>query len=82
MTHEEIVSQVNALLAEEFEVEESTFEPDAVLKDTLELDSLSLVDLVALIQQTYKIKIPVSELKTIQTFSDLYTYIETHLPQA
>ncbi len=82
MTHEDIVKQVNALLAEEFEVEESTFTPEANVKDTLSLDSLSLVDLVALIQQTYKIKIPVAELRTIQTFNDLYSYIESHLPEA
>lgn len=79
MTHEEIVKQVNALLAEEFEVDETTFSPDANVKETLSLDSLSLVDLVALIQQTYKVKIPVTELGNIKTFDNLYDYIETHL---
>jgi len=28
---------------------------------------------------TYKITIPVNELKQIQTFNDLYDYIEQHL---
>ena len=36
----------------------------------------------AVIQQTYKIKIPVSELKTIQTFDNLYDYILSHAAQA
>lgn len=81
MTHQEIVSQVNSMLAEEFEVDAATFEPDANVKETLELDSLSLVDLVALVQQTYKVKIPVTELRNIQTFNNLYDYIESHLPQ-
>lgn len=80
MTRQEIIEQVNALLAEEFEVEASAITPEASVKDTLELDSLSLVDLVALIQQTYGIKIPVAELRSIKTFKDLYDYIETHLP--
>lgn len=80
MTREEIVAQVNSLLAKEFEVEVKSFEPDANVKDTLNLDSLSLVDLVALVQQTYKVKIPVMELRTIQTFNNLYDYIESHLP--
>ncbi len=80
MTREDIVAQVNSLLAEEFEVEVTSFEPDANVKDTLNLDSLSLVDLVALVQQTYKVKIPVTELRTIQTFNNLYDYIESHLP--
>jgi acyl carrier protein len=82
MTREEIVAQVNDLLVEEFEVNESSLAPDANIKETLSLDSLSLVDLVALVQQTYKVKIPVTELKDIQTFNNLYDYILNHLPQA
>ena len=80
MTRENIVAQVNSLLAEEFEVETTSFDPEASVKETLNLDSLSLVDLVALVQQTYKVKIPVTELRNIQTFNNLYNYIESHLP--
>lgn len=58
MTKEEIKNHVNSLLAEEFEIEESEFTPDALLKDTLRLDSINLVDLIALVQQEYKITIP------------------------
>ena len=79
MTREDIIAKVNSVLAEEFEVEESTITPEAIVKDTLALDSLSLVDLVALIQYTYKIKIPAEDLPKIQTFNDLYDYIESHL---
>lgn len=78
MTREEIIEKVNSLLAEEFEVEESEFAPDANLKETLNLDSINLVDLIALVQFTYKITIPVEDLKKIQTFADLYDYIEQH----
>jgi acyl carrier protein len=79
MTREEIITQVNGLLAEEFEIDESEFAPDANLKETLGLDSINLVDLIALVQFTYKITIPVEDLKTIQTFDNLYDYIEQHL---
>ena len=78
MTREEIIAQVNSLLAEEFEVEETEFAPDANLKETLNLDSINLVDLIDLVQFTYKITIPVEDLKKIQTFTDLYDYIEQH----
>ena len=77
-TREEIIAQVNSLLAEEFEIEESEFAPDANLKETLNLDSINLVDLIALVQFTHKITIPVEDLKKIQTFTDLYDYIEQH----
>ena len=78
MTREEIIEKVNSLLAEEFEVEESEFAPDANLKETLSLDSINLVDLIALVQFNYKITIPVEDLKKIQTFNNLYDYIEEH----
>ena len=80
MTREEIVEKVNDLLSEEFEVDATLFTPEANVKETLSLDSLSLVDFVAIIQQTYKIKIPVTELREIKTFNNLYDYIESHLP--
>ena len=81
MTRNDIVEKVNALLAEEFEVKAEALLPDANVKETLNLDSLSLVDLVALMQQVYKVKIPVTELRNIQTFNNLYDYIESHLPK-
>ena len=79
MTREEIIKQVNSMLAEEFEIDESEFAPEASLKETLQLDSINLVDLIALVQMTYKITIPVSDLHQIQTFNNLYDYIENHL---
>ncbi len=78
MTRQEIIEQVNSLLEEEFEVEQSEFAPEANLKETLNLDSINLVDLIALVQFTYKITIPVEDLKKIKTFNDLYDYIEQH----
>ena len=80
MTRNEIIEQVNNMLAEEFEIEQSEFTPEASLKETLQLDSINLVDLIALVQMTYKIPIPVSDLHQIQTFNNLYDYIEQHLP--
>jgi acyl carrier protein len=78
MTREEIITKVNSLLAEEFEIEESEFAPEANLKDTLNLDSINLVDLIALVQFNYKVTIPVEDLKKIQTFDNLYDYIFEH----
>ena len=63
MTREDIIAKVKSTLAEEFEVEETVITDDAVIYDTLQLDSLSLVDLVAVIQYTFKVKIPVEDLQ-------------------
>jgi acyl carrier protein len=78
MTREEIIEKVASTLSEEFEVEQELITPDAIIYDTLQLDSLSLVDLVAVVQYTFKVKIPVADLPTVKTFNDLYDYIEKH----
>ena len=78
MTREEIIEKVISTLSEEFEVEQELITPDAVIYDTLQLDSLSLVDLVAVVQYTFKVKIPVADLPSVKTFNDLYDYIEGH----
>ncbi len=79
MTREEIIEKVVITLSEEFEVEKDLITPEAPIYDTLQLDSLSLVDLVAVVQFTFRVKIPVADLPTIKTFNDLYDYIESHL---
>jgi len=77
-TREEIVEHVNAMLAEEFEMEASDFAPEASMKEVLGLDSINLVDLVALIHYNYKIAIPAEDLPKLKSFNDLYDYIEQH----
>ncbi len=78
MTREEIIEKAKSTLAEEFDINEADIKDDANIKDSLHLDSLSLVDLVAVIQYTYGVEIPVEDLRKIETFNDLYDYIETH----
>ena len=70
MTREEIIEKVASTLSEEFEVEQEVITPEAVIYDTLQLDSLSLVDLVAVVQYTFKVKIPVADLPSVKTFND------------
>lgn len=72
---QELIEKINAALAEEFEVDESVITPEASIKETLELDSLSLVDLVALIESNFGIKIQGTEVAHIKTFSALYDFV-------
>lgn len=72
---QELIEKINAALADEFEVEESVITPEAPIKETLELDSLSLVDLVALIESNFGIKIQGTEVAHIKTFSALYDFV-------
>lgn len=75
MTREELVAKTNEVLAEEFEVEIEDITPDADIKATLELDSLSLVDMVALIEETFNVEIKGQDISKIQNFDALYDFI-------
>ncbi|MCQ2058912.1 MAG: phosphopantetheine-binding protein [Bacteroidaceae bacterium] len=79
MTIEEISEKVNTSLAEEFEIEQSLLTPDANIKTTLKLDSLSIIDLVAIVEDTFSIKTDAQEIKKIATLGDLYSYIQSKL---
>ena len=76
MERQEIINKANEAMAEEFEIEVTDITPDAIIKDTLDIDSLGLVDLVALIEGLFGVKILSTEIATIQNFQDLYDYIE------
>ena len=75
MEKQELIEKINSALADEFEVEESVITPEAPIKETLELDSLGLVDLVALIESNFGIKIAGSEVSNIKTFASLYDFV-------
>ncbi|HOI26624.1 MAG TPA: acyl carrier protein [Paludibacteraceae bacterium] len=75
MEKQELILQINEALAEEFEVEVTDITPEANIKATLMLDSLSLVDMVALIENTFNVKIKGTELTSILTFGSLYDFV-------
>lgn len=79
MERQELIEKINSALADEFEVEESVITPDAPIKETLELDSLSLVDLVALIESNFGIKIEGTQVSSIKTFEALYDFVYERL---
>ena len=75
-SREQIITEINAKMAEVFEIDEAVITPEATISEALELDSISLVDLVSIVHQDYGIKISKEDLTQIITFNDLYDYIE------
>lgn len=74
-TRQEIIEDINPKIAEEFDIEESAITPEGNIFETLELDSISLIDLVSLIHVNYGIKVPKEDIPQIKTFNDLYDYV-------
>lgn len=74
-----IINTINTLLVEEFEVDPEAITPDANLKDTLDLDSLDYIDLVAITEANFGCKLIPEDFNEIVTFRDFYNYIEAHI---
>ena len=74
---EEIIAKINEFLVEEFEVEADKIQPEANLKETLNLDSLDYVDLVVVIESNFGFKVKGEDFINIKTFQDFYNYIDS-----
>ena len=79
MEKEEMIKKMVSVLASEFEVEEDILKPEANIKETMHLDSLSLVDMVGLVDEEFGVEIKTADLPTIKTFADLYDYVFTRM---
>lgn len=75
MEKNELIAKMNSVLAAEFEVEESSITPDANIKETLELDSLSLVDMIALVEDEFGVEIKGQSVGQVKTFANLYDFV-------
>lgn len=82
MTNEEIIEKIRETLAEEFEVEIDTIQPDAPLIETLEMDSLDFVDMVVLIEQNFGFAVTGNDFVGIRTFQDFYDFIISRMEKA
>lgn len=70
------IQALNNAIAQEFEIDASLITPDASIKETLELDSLSLLDLVAVVGKVTGIRAKGADVYHIATFGALYEYLE------
>jgi acyl carrier protein len=75
MQKEQVIETINNLLIEEFEVEEEQLQPDENLMETLEIDSLDLVDLVVIIEKNFGFKVVPEEMTEIKTLQDFYDFV-------
>ncbi len=74
-----LIERINNSLADEFEVDVETITPDAPLMQTLDLDSLDLVDMVVLIEQNFNFTPKATDFKEVVTFQNFYDFIENKI---
>lgn len=76
MNREEIIQTINDFLVDEFEVNESVIQPEANMKEALDLDSLDYVDMVVIIESNFGVKLGGKDFQNIHTFNDLYDTVD------
>ena len=76
MTDQQVIDLVNTALEEEFELEEEDMQPEALLFDDLELDSLDIVDLVVVLENAFQFKIREEDsIQEIRTLGDIHRFV-------
>jgi acyl carrier protein len=70
-----IIDKINGVLSDEFEVDASLIQPEANLRQVLELDSLDYIDLVVVVENNFSFKVKPEDFINIISFRDFYNYI-------
>ncbi|MDR1671688.1 MAG: phosphopantetheine-binding protein [Alistipes sp.] len=75
MDNNRIIEKINTVLADEFEVDVDVISPDAPLMETLDMDSLDLVDVVVLVEQNFGVTLRGEDFVGMSTFQNFYDLI-------
>ena len=76
MTDEQIVSELAVILNEVAGVDQSKVSADKSFLDDLEVDSLSMVEVVMAAEDKFGVKIPDEEVKNLRTVGDAVAFIK------
>ena len=75
----DVEQQVKEIICEQLSVEESEVTRDASFVETLNADSLDIVELVMAFEEGFNIDIPDEQAEKIRTVDDAVTYLETRV---
>ena len=76
MTDEQIVSDLAVILNEVAGVDQTKVSADKSFLDDLEVDSLSMVEVVMAAEDKFGVKIPDEEVKNLRTVGDAVSFIK------
>jgi acyl carrier protein len=71
----DIAEKVKEIICEQLSVEESEVTTDASFVETLNADSLDIVELIMVFEETFGIEIPDEQAEKIKSVGDAITYI-------
>ncbi|GEL12688.1 hypothetical protein FC15_GL000976 [Lapidilactobacillus concavus DSM 17758] len=78
MTETEVFEKIAGLIADRFDVEQSTITRETNIKNDLSADSIDLVEFVLELEDTFDDEIPDDDAEKIVTVGDAVDYINAH----
>ena len=75
----DVYAEVKNIIVELLDVEPDQVTPEASFKDTLEADSLDLVELLMAFEERFDSQIPDDDVKELVTVGDVVAYVEKQL---
>ncbi len=79
MTHEEIFTKVQSLVAKQLSIDSKEITPDASFLDDLGADSLDTVELIMCFEEEFDIEIPDEDAENIRKVQDVLDFIQKKL---
>ncbi len=76
MEKKEIIEKVNLFLIEDIEIEEDLIKPEAHIIHDLGIDSLDIVDIIVLVEDSFGLKLKGEDFKDVSTLAAFYDFVE------
>ena len=82
MDKQQMISEINQVMIEGFELEATQLKPEAKLVDDLELDSLDAIDMLVFLEEKINIKVDAEQFRQVKTLDDVYNIVQQMLEQS
>lgn len=76
LTREEIISRVNNVMSQGFEIPPEKLTPNATISGDLGLDSLDAIDMLVQLEEQMGVKVSGERLMSVKQLQDIYLLIE------
>ena len=81
MDENQLLKEIRKMIAEIAEEEEDKIAPDAKFIDDLGMDSMLALEVLALLEKTYKIKVPEDKLLQMTTLNNVVSVVKELIPK-
>ncbi|MGN0522563.1 MAG: acyl carrier protein [Eubacterium sp.] len=74
-----VFEKIQAILAEQLDIEEKSITPDSLLVEDLGADSLDAIDIVMSVEDEFKVEVPDEIIEKIESVNDIVSFVENNI---